>query len=233
MKRFLFIGACEKTDLMLYISKVLTAANLKVLLVDATLAGKYRYSISLIDENAVLTEFDGIDVAVGFKTFNDLGDHLKKIDEDPNDYDVLLIDSDHPEGVAEWGEMDSQALVTSFEKYSVLQNVKLIERFFQDHMTETRTFLRIYYPFADCQINEAYIDSTLDRFPIQWHELAFDFLVDEVDYSVRVENQYENQIRLRGLSGRYKTRLGEICEALSGLDRKTIKRALKQAERNK
>lgn len=233
MKRFLFIGACEKTDLMLYIGKVLAAAGLKVLVIDATLAGKYQYSISLIDENAKVSEFDGIDVALGFQTFGELEDHFSEIGENPHDYDVLLIDSDDPEGVAQWGATEVRALVASFEKYSVLQNVKLLERFFQSSMTEPSAFLRIYYPFADCQIDEAYMDSTLERFPIQWHEPAFDFLVDEVDYSVRVENQYENRIRLKGLSGHYKARLGEICAAVSGLDRKIIKQALKQAERSK
>lgn len=232
MKRTIFIGACVKTDLMLYIGKILSAANQKVLLVDATLAQKYRYSISMIDDNAALTEFDSFDIAMGFKSYVALEAYFKQKNENLDAYDILLIDTDDHENVDQWGEAEHRALVTNFERYTLLQNVKLLEQYFQGRMNESLIdFIRIYYPYADCRIDENYIDSTVDKFPINWHEDAFDFRLDEVDYGIRVDNQYENRVLIKGLSRQYKAKLLEICEAITGFERKSIKLALKRVER--
>ncbi|MFS0841353.1 hypothetical protein [Paenibacillus sp. 1P03SA] len=234
MKRILFIGACEKADLLLYISKLLSTADQKVLLVDGTLSKKYGYSISQIDEEDRLTEFDGFDVALGFSNQDELQMYFDEKNENLTSYDFILIDSDDVQNVNHWDELDQQVAVTSFERFSVLQNVKLMEKFLEDQSRqENKTFLRIYYPFADCKFDESYIDSTIEHLPIRWHDPAIDFQFDEVDYAVRVENQYENRLQLRGLSGQYKRQLLLTCEVLSGLDQKILKAALKVAEKGR
>ncbi|MBV6717209.1 hypothetical protein [Paenibacillus chitinolyticus] len=234
MKPILFIGACEKADLLLYISKLLTTADQKVLLVDGTLTQRYGYSISQIDEQDRLTEFDGFDVALGFSNLDELQIYFDEKSENLTAYDFILIDSDDEENVKSWGVLDQQVAVTSFERFSVLQNVKLMEKFLEDqNRQENKTFLRVYYPFADCKFDETYIDSTIEHLPIRWHDPAIDFQFDEVDYATRIENQYENRLQMRGLSGQYKRQLLITCEILSGLDQKTLKAALKVAEKGR
>ena len=45
MNTYGFIGGYDKTDLMLYVAKILATANKKVLYIDATLNQKAKYTI--------------------------------------------------------------------------------------------------------------------------------------------------------------------------------------------
>ena len=67
MKKIGFIGAYDKTDLIIYIAKILTTLDKKVLIVDSTLAQKARYVVPVINPTAMyITEYEEIDIAVGF-----------------------------------------------------------------------------------------------------------------------------------------------------------------------
>ena len=67
MKKIGFIGAYDKTDLLLNIAKVLTVMNYRVLVVDSTINQKARYVVPAIDPTvSYITSFEDMDVAVGF-----------------------------------------------------------------------------------------------------------------------------------------------------------------------
>jgi len=76
MKRILFIGACDKSDLLPYVSKLLTKAEQKVLLVDATREQYYSYAVPKIDAEYKITEFEGFDVAHGLYNYDLLEDYF-------------------------------------------------------------------------------------------------------------------------------------------------------------
>ena len=48
MKKVGFIGSFDKTDLILYIAKILVAAGNRVMVVDATVTQKTRYVVPVI-----------------------------------------------------------------------------------------------------------------------------------------------------------------------------------------
>lgn len=65
MKTVGFIGGYDKLDLMLYIARILTLADKKVLLIDTTTLQKTKYIIpSISPTQSYVTEFEGFDVAV-------------------------------------------------------------------------------------------------------------------------------------------------------------------------
>ena len=67
MKKIGFIGAYDKTDLIIYIAKILTVLNQKVLVIDATINQKARYVVPVINPTTeYVTEYEDIDIAVGF-----------------------------------------------------------------------------------------------------------------------------------------------------------------------
>ena len=67
MRKIGFIGAYDKTDLLLNIAKVLTVMNYRVLVVDSTINQKARYVVPAIDPTvSYITSFEDMDVAVGF-----------------------------------------------------------------------------------------------------------------------------------------------------------------------
>ncbi len=65
MKKIGFIGAYDKTDLIVYLAKILTVLNQKVLVIDATVNQKARYIVPAINPTtSYVTDFEDIDIAV-------------------------------------------------------------------------------------------------------------------------------------------------------------------------
>ena len=76
MKKIGFIGAYDKTDLLLNLAKILTAMGENVLIVDSTLNQKARYIVPAIDPTvSYITSFEDIDVAVGFDSLERIKDY--------------------------------------------------------------------------------------------------------------------------------------------------------------
>ena len=73
MKKIGFIGAYDKTDLMLYVAKILATLKKKVLIVDNTITQKSRYIVPTMNPVVkYITDFEDIDIAVGFTDEEDI-----------------------------------------------------------------------------------------------------------------------------------------------------------------
>ena len=100
MKKIGFIGAYDKIDLVIYVAKVLTALGKKVLVVDATINQKARYIIPVINPSkSYVTEYEEIDIAVGFKDLGDIKDYLGVSDNQEMEYDFMFVDTDNGKGI--------------------------------------------------------------------------------------------------------------------------------------
>ena len=94
MKKIGFIGAYDKIDLVIYVAKVLTALGKKVLVVDSTINQKARYIIPVINPSkSYVTEYEEIDIAVGFKDLGDIKDYLGVSDNQEMEYDFMFVDN--------------------------------------------------------------------------------------------------------------------------------------------
>ena len=83
MKKIGFIGAYDKTDLIIYIAKILTTLKKKVLVIDATTKQKARYVVPVINPTKMyVTEYEEIDIAVGFPNIEDIKRIIKQIGEE-------------------------------------------------------------------------------------------------------------------------------------------------------
>ena len=92
MKKVGFIGAYDKTDLILYVAKTLAELNKSVLFIDATILQKARYIVPCIAPSKYyVTEYEKIDVAVGFNNIDELKKYLGL---EELQYDAVLIDID-------------------------------------------------------------------------------------------------------------------------------------------
>ena len=119
MKKIGFIGAFEKTDLIVYIAKILTEVGKRVLVVDTTILQKARYIIPCIaPTKSYVTEYENIDVAVGFDDLESLKKYMGDIE---NDYDIMLVDVDTYEKFDSFEMIDSEKLyfVTAFDSFSL------------------------------------------------------------------------------------------------------------------
>lgn len=65
MKTVGFIGGYDKLDFLLYVAKIITLAQKRVILIDATIMQKSKYVVPTISPTqSYVTEFEGFDVAV-------------------------------------------------------------------------------------------------------------------------------------------------------------------------
>lgn len=129
MKKIGFIGAYDKTDLIIYIAKILTTLKKKVLVIDATTKQKARYVVPVINPTKMyVTEYEEIDIAVGFPNIEDIKRYLGYSEEQDLDYDIVLIDTDSIEGfsIFKLEESFKNYFVTSFDAYSLKKGLEIL-----------------------------------------------------------------------------------------------------------
>ena len=77
MKNICFIGAFDKLDLILYLSKILNGFDKKVLIIDSTQLQKAKYIVPTINPTkSYITRFEDIDIAVGFDNYEEIEKYI-------------------------------------------------------------------------------------------------------------------------------------------------------------
>ena len=131
MKKIGFIGAYDKTDIILSIAKVLTMANRKVLILDNTITQKCKYVVPVINPTkSYITTYEDIDVAVGFENLEKLKQYIGLQENENLDYDFFIIDTDNFEGFSTFGlqSADIMYFVTSFDAYSLKKGIEILSQ---------------------------------------------------------------------------------------------------------
>ncbi len=146
MKKVGFIGACDKTNLIMYVAKALESIGKKVIVVDTTITQKAKYSVPAINPTKTyITDFENIDFAVGFQSVEDIKDYLGTPEgtsktELPYDYMLIDIDSHKMAESFEVEEAEENYFVTSFDIYSLRRGVEIIK-----NIKTPMCFHRIFY----------------------------------------------------------------------------------------
>ena len=84
MEQIAFLGSFDKKDLLLNVAKILENLNYRVLIIDATLMQRLKYIAPNVGKNNSITyvsEYLGIDIAVGFMNVAGILRTMKLIDE--------------------------------------------------------------------------------------------------------------------------------------------------------
>ena len=77
MKTIGFIGAYDKTDLIVYIAKIFATMGKRVLMIDATILQKSKYIVpTILPAQSYVTSFEDIDIAVGFYDYDSIKNYL-------------------------------------------------------------------------------------------------------------------------------------------------------------
>lgn len=202
MKKIGFIGAYDKTDLILYVSKVLEKANKKILIIDTTVNQKSKYLVPVINPTkSYITDFEGMDIAVGFNTIEDIKRYLGLQEEEKLDYDFVIIDTDNYESVVNFNLQSSEKIffVTSFDAYSLKKGIEILNQInIPIHVT------RIFYSKEMLKEEEDYFDYLALGVKIIWEEEKIYFLLENGDQMALIENQRIEKIKFKNLSSEYK-----------------------------
>lgn len=231
MKTIGFIGVYDKTDFMLYVAKVLTTLGKKVLIIDSTLTEKARYVVPVINPTkSYVTEFEKIDVAVGFKDYDDIKNYLGISEEKELEYDVVLLDIDSRWKLEQFKieECVKKYFVTSFDLYSLKKGLEIFAK-----INEPINLTKILFSKDIIKEEDEYLNFVSLDYKIAWNEDRIYFPIDNGDQSIIIENQRVSKIKIRRLSTHYKESLMYIVEDIVGdeISSGDIKKAFRAIEK--
>lgn len=228
MKVVGFIGACEKTDLLLNIAKVLTAMNNKVIIIDSTIIQKARYVVPTITPAmAYITSFEDIDVAVGFQDYISIERYLGTTSETP--YDIMLVDCDMAEKIQGFGleRADKNFFVTSFDLYSLRRGIEILA-----NITQPIQLTKLVFTEEVLREDEEYLDYISQGYNVVWDSEKIYFPLEITDYEAIIENQRTHRIRLRKISTQYKNSISYVIQQILGQDRESeIRKTIRLIEK--
>ena len=227
MKKIGFIGAYDKTDVILSIAKVLTMAGKHVLIIDNTITQKCKYVVPVINPTkSYITTFEEIDVAVGFESINNLKQYVGLEENENLEYDYIIIDTDSFIGVSNFGIQgaDKVYFVTSFDMYSLKKGTEILSQ-----LGVPVKITRIFYSKDMLKEEEEYFDYLSLGSKAIWNEEKIYFMLENGDLPAIMENQRISKIKFKNLSNEYKKNIeflaNDIDQEIGG---KKIKNIIKE-----
>lgn len=230
MKKVGFIGVYDKIDLIIYIAKVITTLNKKVLVIDSTTNQKARYIVPTINPTAkYITDFEDIDIAVGFSDIDDIKKYLGLSEEQEIDYDIVLIDTDNGEGFKnfELNQTQKNYFVTSFDNYSLKKGLEIL-----GGLGDVMSLTKILFARDILKEDDDYLNFLSLGYKIVWNEYRIYFPIENGDLSVIYENQRVSKIKFKKLSIPYKDGLVYLStEILGDTSEAKVRRTVKLIEK--
>ena len=232
MKKISFIGVYDKTDFILYLAKIITAVGKKALVVDTTTNQKARYIVPVISPTvSYVTEFEEIDVAVGFENFNTIKNYLGVSEEKELEYDYILLDIDNEKALEsfEIQPMDNNYFVTGFDVYSLKKGLEIF-----NNVKEQFKLTKLLYSKMMLKEEDDYLNFLARGLKIVWKDTRVYLPIENGDASVIAENQRLAKIKFKNLSQQYKESLLFVAEeTMNDVNGSQIRRAVRIIERDK
>ena len=231
MKTIGFIGAYDKTDLIVSIARILVAEGKKVLVIDATTLQKAKYIVPAISPTkSYVTNFEDIDIAVGLYDFTSIKEYLGMPLHAVFDYDYIFIDADSPEAIESFdlNTANQNYFVTAFDAYSLKRGLEILSG-----ISEPMRLKKVLFS-KNCTVEEdEYLNYLSLGYKIIWDEEKIYFPFELGDQTVIMENQRVAKIKLKKLSELYKASLMYIVEELLDSEKESVnlKKIFKQLEK--
>lgn len=228
MRKIGFIGAYDKTDMLLNLAKILTAINNKVLIVDSTINQKARYVVPAINPTvSYITSFEDIDVAIGFNSIEEIENYMGISGNLP--YDILLVDADTIEKVEgfDLNTANKNYFVTSFDIYSLRRGTEIL-----GGLKVPINLTKVLFAKGILKEDDDYLNFLALGHKVIWDEERIYFPIENGDYDAIIENQRVQKIKFKKLSIQYKDNLNFIVQQI--LDEENdfkIRKAIKIIER--
>lgn len=230
MKKIGFIGAYDKTDMILYVAKILTVLDKKVLIMDSTINQKARYVVPAISPTMkYVTDFEDIDIAVGFSSIEDMKNYLGLEEQQELEYDFIFIDTDNAKGFNNFSLENAQKnyFVTSFDNYSLKKGLEILSG-----MQEVMSLTKILFSKDMIKEEDDYLNFLSLGHKVIWNEYRIYFPIENGDLTVIYENQRLAKIKFKKLSVQYKD--GLVCiaqEILTDVSEANIRKVIKTIEK--
>lgn len=223
MEKVGFIGNFDKIDFILYTAKVLAKLGKKVLVLDTTITQKSRYIVPVINPTlSYITTFENIDVAIGFKTLNQLVEYIG--DERGLQYDIILIDIDNSQAIigTQLEITDKNYFVTGFDLYSLKRGIEIL-----NNLQEPLKLTKILFERQMTKEDDEYLNFLALGKKIIWSDETIYFPIESGDNLVIAENQRLEKIKFNNLTSQYKSGIMYLVNDITNEDERKIKKIMK------
>ena len=222
-----FLGSFDKKDILLNVAKILTELGKKVLIVDATLMQRLKYIVPNVSNNNSITyisEYQGIDVALGFMNFLQISQYLGTT-QIP--YDLILIDSDNIQTMNSFAIPRLQKIffVTSYDQYEIS---RMIETF--QYYNQPMELIKVVLSADNSPKQAQYLAHLLEKTPIKLKNAEIYFNDTIEDRKATLENQLMKEIRIKRYSNSYRDSLEYLTAMVAEniASQADIKKAIKK-----
>ena len=205
MRKIGFIGAYDKTDLLLNLAKILTVMKNRVLIIDSSLMQKAKYVVPVINPTVTyITTFEDFDVAVGFSSLRQIKGYLGYSENEDLPYDIILVDSDTEESIENFELMKAEKnyFVTAFDLYSLKKGLEILSG-----LKEPIALTKILFSKDMTKEEDDYLNFLSLGYKALWNDYRIYFILNEEDTNSLIENQRASKIRFKKLSSQYKDSL--------------------------
>lgn len=230
MKNIGFIGAFDKLDLLLYISKILTMLGKNVVIVDTTLEQKSKYIVPVISPTkSYITRFENIDIAVGFETYQEIERYIGQTENKKMSYDYALVNIDTIEGFERFHDQETikDFFVTSFDMYSIRKGLEAISK-----IQQPIELSKILFSSKLTQEDVYYLEYLALGYKIKWNEEIINFPYETNDLEVMMENEKANKVGMKNLTPAYRENLEYlITNIMPDIDLANLRRVMKNIEK--
>lgn len=230
MRTIGFIGAYDKTDLIIYIAKLLTEMNKTVMIIDATTLQKTKYIVpALSPSKTYITEFEGIDIAVGFHNYELIKDYLGMPQHAVFEYDYIFLDIDSPEEFVNFDVKSATQnyFVTGFDVYSLKRGVEILSG-----ITEPIPMKKVYFTKKAKTEEDEYFDYVSLGCKVLWDEDRIYFPFEQGDQTTLMENQRISKVKIKKLTQSYKDGLMYLAsDLIDPREDGVLRKAYKQLEK--
>lgn len=234
MKKIGFIGATDKTDLIVYVAKTLELLGKKVIVVDTTIMQKTKYVVpSISPTKTYITDFDNVDYAVGFESAEDLARYLgikenEKLDD--LNYDYMLIDIDREKTIDSF-EIESNGknfFVTAFDIYSLRRGIEILK-----NLSQSFKLSRVLMNYDIKKEDEEYLNYLSMDTKVEWDDFTIYIpLLDENQRQIE-DNQRVYKAKIKRLIPEYQEGIMYIVQNILGdINIKKIRKFIKERENN-
>ena len=230
MRKIGFIGAYDKTDLILYLARILSASGKKILFIDSTITQKAKYVVPEISPvKSYVTNFENIDVAVGFEDYYGIKEYLGMPPHADMGYDYAFLDIDDSQKLENFqiDPEDVNYFVTSFDLYSLKRGLEALS-----NLKDKLRLTKVLFTREVLQEEDDYLNFLSMGYKIEWSDDIVYFPLEVGDQSVTIENQRVSRIKYKKLSTQYRDNLLYMLEQIVGeKEYPAIKKIYKQLER--
>ena len=230
MEKIAFVGSYDKTDLLLYMAKILTILNKKVIVIDTTALQKSRYVVPAMQPlKKYITTFQAVDVAIGFESFEDIKQYQTEHGEWNVEYDFALIDIDSARGYRAFEILpeNKHYFITSFDIYCLRRGLQVFKA-----LTAPVKVTKVLFTKDMLASEDEYLNHLSAGLRLKWNSEIVFFPFENGDQNIIYANQRSSRIRIKGLSVQYMDSLMFLIEDFSKMQEKLVRKAVKILEKN-